>query len=177
MSSEEPTSDMDDLASGPIAAGPGPEAVVSLREVTGDTVREICRLSDTLSPVQQRMVAPNAISIAEAHFEPHAWFRAIYADETPVGFIMLYIGPDTFHETEETLHYLWRFMIAGPYQSLGYGRRALEEVIADLRAQGVKEFFVSCGEGEASPEGFYRRLGFERNGEMVGEEVVLLLKL
>ena len=45
---------------------------VSLREVTEETVRQICSLSDTLSAQQQQMVAPNAVSIAQAHFSDKA---------------------------------------------------------------------------------------------------------
>jgi diamine N-acetyltransferase len=65
---------------------------VSLREVTAGTVRAICRLD--VSEEQKHFVAPNAVSIAQAYFEPKAWFRAIYADDTPVGFLMLYDDPD-----------------------------------------------------------------------------------
>jgi hypothetical protein len=36
---------------------------------------------------------------------------------------------------------------------------------------------VSCGEGEGSPEGFYRKLGFQRNGKMYGHEVGMSLRL
>ena len=50
-------------------------AEVSLREITADTVATICKLSDTLVESQKRMVAPNALSIAQAHFSQHAWFR------------------------------------------------------------------------------------------------------
>jgi diamine N-acetyltransferase len=153
-----------------------PDAVISLREVTAETVPTICKLSDTLSDAQKRMVAPNAVSIAEAHFSEHAWFRAIYADDTPVGFVMLYNGPDDENPSKE-VHFLWRYMIARPYQGKGFGRRALQMVIDDLRAQGAKEFFTSCGEGEASPEGFYRSLGFVRDGNMYGDEVGLKLSL
>jgi len=46
----------------------GPEAQVSLREITAETVREICNLSNTLTPPRKFMVAPNAVSIAQAHF-------------------------------------------------------------------------------------------------------------
>lgn len=153
-----------------------PDAVISLREVTAETVRTICKLSDTLSDAQKRMVAPNAVSIAEAHFSEHAWFRAIYADDTPVGFVMLYIGPDDDEPSRE-VHYLWRYMIAGPHQGKGYGSKGLQIVIDDLRARGVKELLTSCGEGEASPEGFYRSLGFERDGNVYGDEVGLRLIL
>ncbi len=69
-----------------------PDATVSLREVTKDTVRTIIRLK--VAPAQEHFVASNAFSIAEAHFSDIAWFRAIYAGETPVGFIMLADDPD-----------------------------------------------------------------------------------
>jgi diamine N-acetyltransferase len=151
------------------------DSIVSLREITAETVRTICKLSDTLSDEHKRMVAPNAVSIAEAYFNEHAWFRAIYADETPVGFVMLYTGPD--EDTGETVHFLWRYMIGGPYQKLGFGRKALQTIIEDLRSKGVKEFGTSCGVGPGSPEGFYRSLGFEPTGEFYGEEKALRLTL
>jgi len=150
----------------------GPNAVVSLREVTSETVRTICRLSDTLKPPQNHLVAPNAVSIAEAHFEPHAWFRAIYADETPVGFIMLYDAP------EEPIYFLWRLMVAAPHQGKGFGRRAVEMLIERVKTRpGATELLVSCHEGEGSPEGFYHKLGFRRNGKMYDNEVGLALAL
>lgn len=150
----------------------GPEAVVSLREVTAETVRTICALSDTLTPPKKFMVAPNAVSIAQAYFEPKAWFRAIYADETPVGFVMLYDSP------EEQEFFLWRLMIAGQHHGKGFGRRAVELLIDYVKTRpGAKELDVSCGEGEGSPEGFYQKLGFRRNGKVIGHEVVLVLPL
>jgi diamine N-acetyltransferase len=149
-----------------------PEATVSLREITEETVVEICRLSDTLTEPQDHMVAPNALSIAQAHFSQYAWFRAIYADETPVGFIMLSDDPD------EQEYFLWRLMVAKPQQGKGFGRRAVELLIEHVKTRpGAKELLTSCGQGEGSPEDFYRRLGFKRNGKMVGDEVVLSLGL
>ncbi len=62
-------------------------SVVTLREITADTVRRVSLLD--VGPGQDNLVAPNAFSIAQAHFAPEAWFRAIYADEEPVGFAML----------------------------------------------------------------------------------------
>lgn len=48
------------MANGEISS----DAVVSLREVTAETVGAICKLSDTLLEPQKKMVAPNAVSIA-----------------------------------------------------------------------------------------------------------------
>jgi diamine N-acetyltransferase len=144
---------------------------VSLREITAETVHEICRLSNTLTP-PKNMVAPNAVSIAEAYFEEHAWFRAIYAGDTPVGFIMLYDDPD------EGEYFLWRLMVAGPHQGKGFGRGAIEHLVDYVRTRpGATVLETSCGQGAGSPEGFYARLGFRRNGKMIDREVGLSLEL
>lgn len=148
------------------------KAEVSLREVTEKTVHQICDLSDTLSEQQQKMVAPNARSIAQAHFSDKAWFRAIYADEAPVGFIMLYDNP------EKGEYFLWRLMIAGPYQGKGYGRRAIELLVDHLKARPEADaLLTSYVPIEGGPEGFYRKLGFEPTGEVEGDEVVMRLRL
>jgi len=151
---------------------PTKDSPVTLREITEETVIDVCNLSNTLSEAQRKMVADNAKSIAQAHFSDHAWFRAIYAGDTPVGFIMLYDHPD------EQEYFLWRLMVAGPHQGKGYGRRAIELLLDYVRSRpGAKELLTSCGEGEASPEGFYRSLGFERNGKMYDDEIGLRLAL
>jgi diamine N-acetyltransferase len=156
---------------------PGPDADVSLREITETTLWPVLKLSETLVEPQKGMVASNAVSIAQAHFSKYAWFRAIYAAETPVGFLMLYVGPeDEDTGKDDTVFFLWRLMIGTPYQGQGFGRRAIELLIDHVRAQGATELLVSCGQGDGSPEGFYRKLGFERNGKMYGSEVGLVLR-
>lgn len=82
-------------------------AAVELREVTRETVRTICRLQVAAS--QRGFVAPNAVSFAEALFEPRAWYRAIYADGVPVGFVMVSLEPEGEKGPE---YFLWRLMIA-----------------------------------------------------------------
>jgi diamine N-acetyltransferase len=154
----------------------GPNAAVTLREVTSETVIPVCNLTYTLTEPQSHMVAPNSLSIAQAHFSEHAWFRAIYGDETPVGFIMLYQGPGHF-DRETHVHFLWRLMVARPYQGMGFGRRAVELLVEKIKAEGASELLTSCFEGEDGPEGFYHRLGFRRDGKMYGHEIGLRLAL
>ena len=140
-------------------------AVVALVEVTGETVRSICRLE--VGPDQLHFVAPNAVSFAEALFEPKAWYRAIHADGVLVGFLMLYDDPD------EPARFLWRFMIDARHQGKGYGAKAIELLVAHVRARpGAVELKTSWVPGPGSPEGFYRRLGFEPTGEIDDGEVV-----
>lgn len=145
-------------------------AAVTLREITQDTVRDIIRLK--VSPEQTRFVADNATSIAQAYFEPRAWFRAIYADETPVGFVMLYDDPDAAE------YYLWRYMLDSRYQRLGFGRRALEQVIDYVRSRpNARALRTSYVPGEGSPEMFYAGLGFVNTGEVDDGENVMHLDL
>lgn len=144
------------------------------QRITARTVREICLLSETLNPAQSKMVANNAFSIAQAHFSENAWFRAIYAGDTPVGFIMMHYGSDYDDGIDEPGAFLWRLMIAGPQQGKGYGRAAIDLLVRHLRSQGVTELFTSCGQGEGSPYEFYTRLGFTPTGGWYDDEVELV---
>ena len=153
-----------------VDAPPEPGVEISLREVTAETVRDICDL--LVAPGQERFVAPNAVSIAEAYFSDEAWFRAVYADETPVGFVMLHDDP------EKPEYYLWRFMIAGEHQGKGYGRRALDILVSHVESRpGARVLSSSYVPGEGSPEGFYRGLGFEPTGEEEDGEIMIALPL
>ena len=145
-------------------------ADVTLREITGDTVRQVTALE--VAPEQRGLVASNANSIAEAYFEPKAWFRAVYAGETPVGFVMLHDDP----EAQE--YFLWRFMIAGEHQGNGYGRRALDRVVEYVRTRpGARELGSSYVTGDGSPGPFYLRYGFVETGEVDHDERVIRLDL
>lgn len=150
---------------------PSPDAVVTLREITKDTVRSILRLK--VASHQEGFVASNAYSIAQAHFEPEAaWFRAIYADETPVGFLMLEDDPVNQEYS------LWRFMIDERFQGLGFGKRALWLLIDHVRTRpGAKALLTSCVPGEGSPCPFYEKNGFVYTGDVDDEELVMRLDL
>jgi len=152
-----------------------PTPDIHFMRITVTTMNQICDLSETLSPTHRGMVADNVRSIAEAHFSPSAWMRAVYADDKPIGFIMTHTGSDYEDGIDCPGVFLWRFMIAEPYQGKGYGKRALEKLIQHLKAMGIPQLYTSCGQGEGSPEGFYRRLGFTPTGDHYGHEIELVL--
>jgi diamine N-acetyltransferase len=151
-------------------------AVVALREVTARTVRAVSDLR--VSALQQSYVASNAVSIAQAYFHPEAWFRAVYLDDTPVGFAMLEdptLLPDWIGPAQVSL---WRFMIDERHQGRGIGRAALRLVIEHVRSRpGQVKLRTSCVPGPHSPLGFYERCGFRRTGEFDGTEEILDLPL
>ena len=145
-------------------------ARVTLDEVTEDNVREICRL--VVAPDQARFVAPNAISLAQALFAAKAWYRAVAADGTPVGFVMLYEEPET------ATYVLWRFMIDAHHQRKGYGRAAIGLLLDHVRSRpGATELRTSWVPEPGGPGPFYQGLGFEPTGEIDEGEVVARIVL
>ena len=140
---------------------------VVLREITKENLREVLRLK--VAPEQERFVAPNAVSIAQAYFDRDiAWFRAIHDGERAVGFLMLEDVP------EKASYYLWRFMIDARFQRMGYGRQALERLFEHVRTRpGARTIGTSCVDAPGGPGPFYERMGFTYTGEMDEDERVM----
>ena len=149
---------------------------VSLREITDENRDAVCAL--IVDPAQERFVSSVAESLDEAAVTPEGapWYRAIYADDEPVGFIMLswdatpapgILGP----------YFLWRILIERRHQRQGFGRAALAQVIDLIRADVAEELLTSYHPGEGEPWPFYRSFGFEPTGEIEDGEIVLRLDL
>lgn len=156
--------------SSPDSQRPHPDSEVTLREITAQSLSEILALQ--VGEGQRTFVADNARSIAQAHFSPYAWFRAICAEETPVGFVMLWDDPD------KPEYYLGRLMIDARYQGNGFGRRAVEILIRHVRSRpNASELLTSVVQDDGGPQGFYERLGFELTGDYEEGEAVMRLAL
>ena len=149
---------------------------VTLREVTAETVRAVIKLAVTEH--QNRFVAPNAVSLAQALFAPDAWYRAIYLAEEPVGFVMLSDQSllDPVPENPEVG--VWRFMVDAKHQRKGVGRAAMLLVFEHVRRKGLfKKLAISYIPEEGGPERLYLSLGYRPTGEMDDDEVVMELPL
>ncbi len=131
-------------------------------------------LALSVAPPQQAFVATNSKSIAEAHFHPEAWFRAIYANEEPVGFLMLHDEHLLERPREKGYYFLWRLMIDSRFQGRGYGRRAVEALVRHVRSRPHAErLLTSCLPGGGSPLPFYLSVGFARTGREIHGEIEL----
>jgi diamine N-acetyltransferase len=139
-------------------------AQVRLVEVTADTVRAVASLK--VLPDQEKFVAPNALSIAQAYFTKEHWFRAVAVGEELIGFVMLYT------KVEDDAVFIWRFMIDHKHQGRGYGAAALRAVIDEVRTwPGVSALRLSFVDQPRGPEPFYAANGFRRTGRIVDGEV------
>jgi diamine N-acetyltransferase len=149
---------------------------ISLREITSELYAVVSGL--TVREDQTRFVAPNAKSLEQAAADEGAWMRAIYADETAVGFVLLHEENLRAQPEQRDYYYLWRFMIDQRYQGLGLGARAMQLVVEHVGAQpGARELFLHHIPAEGSAEGFYKRLGFEHTGAEAHGELEMRLAL
>jgi diamine N-acetyltransferase len=148
--------------------------MVSLRPVTEENRRAVEALR--VAPGQERFVGSVVDSMIEAVEDPagRAMYWAVYAGETPVGFGMISgeVAPDS---PGYIPHYVWRLLIDHRHQRRGYGTATLDLIVEYFRARpGVDVLRTSAGQGEGSPIAFYERYGFERTGEIVFDDEVLL---
>jgi len=145
-----------------------PDARVTLEEVTRDNLRSVMRLR--VKPEQEDFVAPNSVSIAEYCYADEAWMRAVCADGEPVGFVLL------SEQRAVPRYYLWRFMIDGRYQGLGFGARAMQLIVDYVRTlPNAAEMYVSYVPAPGGPRDFYAGVGFVDTG--VDHEGELEMKL
>lgn len=141
---------------------------IRLLEVTRDTVAAVCKLD---AGDGGRQVAPNAVSIAQAHFAPEAWFRAVYDDAQLVGFLMLY-DPTLVEAPKENDFFLWRLMIDCRFQGRGYGRQAVECLVEHVKTRpGAERLRVSHVKGAEHVARFYESIGFRHTGREVEGEL------
>lgn len=153
---------------------PTKESVVTLRKVDKDNWRRVVGL--TVTEGQAANVSTNAMSLCESHYSEDAWVRAIYADDTPVGFLMMSIWEP------EDWYAIWRFMIDSRYQKLGLGGQAIQLAIDHVRqtyhsAKLLRLFSVGPAgtkgiKANDSPYYFYTRFGWkdisplDKNGKL-----------
>jgi GNAT superfamily N-acetyltransferase len=153
-------------------------STVTLREVTDENRRAVLALR--VAPAQERFVGTVAGALEDARDIPEGkpWYRAIFVNEQPVGFLML-----SWNVTPEPPRiigpwFLWKLLIDERHQHRGYGREAVRRVAEIVRANGAGELLTSCVPGHEGPELFYRRLGFAPTGDLdENGEIILTLKL
>ncbi|KAF9291176.1 hypothetical protein BGZ68_004881 [Mortierella alpina] len=148
-------------------APPTRDSTITLREITKENWRAITDLQ--VAPSQSTILATNLKSLCESHYTEDAWVRGVYADDTPVGLLLMSFW------TPEDWYAVWRFMIDEKYQGLGYGRKTMQLAIAYVKetypdAKQIR--LMSIGpEGRKdvlakdSPYNFYVGLGFKPVGE------------
>lgn len=143
---------------------------VALRQITPVNFRDLLTLRTT--PAQEEFVASNTKSLAEAWLYQHCQPLAITVNMRPVGFLMYGLPFD------DDAFWLHRIMIDQRYQGKGYGRAALRQLIKDLRIRpDFTELRLSLVQENTVAERMCMSQGFNYTGELLGSELIMLLRL
>ena len=147
---------------------------ITLRAITEDNADAV--LAVQLAPGQERFVTSVADSLAEADDYPQGnpWFRAVYDDGEPVGFVMLSWDVEPQPPDINGPWFLWKLLIDERHQGRGYGSEAVRQVARLVRAEGARELLTSYVPGDGGPAGFYKRLGFAPTGELDADGEVIV---
>jgi diamine N-acetyltransferase len=140
--------------------------LVRLVPVDKDNFRECVKLP---TGEDHKHVAPNVYSIAQAQFIPGAKSCCIYHGDEMVGYTLYHLSQE-----EDQRQQLWisRLMIAEEQRGKGYGRAALQQLIAEARQQSCVEVGLSTHPDNFKAIGLYESLGFRATGKIEDGEMI-----
>ncbi|HCQ9956482.1 TPA: GNAT family N-acetyltransferase [Acinetobacter baumannii] len=116
----------------------------------------------SLDESQKDYVAPNVYSIAESKVEEHYCPRVICFNDEVVGLLMYCVEIDP---PDETLFWLFRFMIGKDHQAKGYGTLALQMAIDEMAAKGAKRIRTMYKSSNNIAGKLYKKMNFIETGE------------
>lgn len=136
-----------------------------------------------LTPEQTaaRLVAPNAVTLAEAAYEPSSEVWGIWDSDTAVGLVayldLAHPEIELAEGDDPNAFFLWRLFIDQRYQRAGHGRLALEHMVERAKALGRPKVYTTFVPHEEGAGGFYDGFGFKPTGRMFDDEHELVLSL
>ena len=122
---------------------------------------------------QEKYVASNAFSLAQAAYESSYKPMGVYFQDVMVGFIMYGKDPD------DDRYWISRLMIAQEHQGKGFGKAALVSAIEELAAlpDCTEEIVLSYVPGNEHPEHMYEQVGFRKTGRIIEDEIEMVWKV
>ncbi len=148
--------------------------MIALKKVCAEN-RDVC-CAMRVAPAQAQYIASNARSLEQAAEHPDvARPFVLYNGAEAVGFAMLAF--DRGNKDADDQYWLWRLMIDEKQQGLGYGRAAIQAILAYFRREGADTVTLSTKPDNARALHLYHSFGFAENGQENDGETVLKYKL
>lgn len=144
------------------------------RPITGADVVPLENI--TVRPDQDRFIAANIVTIAQARFETGAYDFCLWDGDTRVGLIALIDMAE--HDDRSEIDapdavYVWRLLIGTDFQRQGYGKAAMAFAEEWGRQRGRQRMQIQAVEDNAAAIGMYQSLGYVLTGKRAGSEVQL----
>lgn len=121
---------------------------------------------------QEGIVAPNYNSIIISLLYDNWHSKCIYEDDVLIGFLLYGIEEDTGKPM------LLRYMVDKKFQGKGLGKKALLKLLDLIKIEyGNIKFYTTVSPQNVSAEKLYESVGFEKNGEIMWDENVMVIQL
>jgi len=120
-------------------------------------------------------VAPNVYSIAQAQFIPGSKSCCIYHGDEMVGYTLYELTQDD--DDGHQLLWVSRLMMAEGQRGKGYGRAALQQLIAEASQRDCVEVALSTHPDNFKAIGLYESLGFHATGKIEDGEMIYVCPL
>lgn len=141
-----------------------------LKKITNDNFHKVLKLQ--LLEGEDKFVANNYYSIAQAYVEKNTSPRAIHHNDTVVGFTL-------YGQFEEDKGDYWiaRLMIDKNHRRKGFAEKAMLLAIAEMATKSdCDKIFISFVPENKEAEKLYEKLGFVDTQKRIDGEIVYVLE-
>ena len=149
--------------------------MIRIKAVDAQNILDVCELTtnqDSVGATIEGHFCCNAISIAEAKYDPEMHPNAIYNNNVLIGFFMYQRA-----ENQAEIATICRFMIDDQFQQKGFGRKAFEYVLRGLKIQGVKKVILRFSGANRIAKKLCLSFGFQFTGKTHQNECCYELEL
>lgn len=143
--------------------------MIHLRKITEENFIDAFHLK--LAPEQERFVSHPIRSLAQAYvYREQCQPFGIYEDDTMVGYVMV------IYDYDIPEYDIWHMMITQSHQGRGYGKSALDCVLAYIKTKpfGASDrVTLTCNRDNIQALNLYKSRGFAETGAVDGDEIEL----
>ncbi|MCH7315837.1 GNAT family N-acetyltransferase [Acinetobacter sp. ANC 3882] len=148
--------------------------MIEIREVDKDNCFDVCELTsnkDGVGTIFEDFICCNAISLTESKFYPECKPKALYDNETLIGFLMYKQFPSCATEIE-----VCRFMIDHKFLGKGYGRKAFASILEFFTREGIETVNIMIDDHNIIAKKLYVSFGFTFTGKVLKDEYYYQLR-
>ncbi|WP_416150262.1 GNAT family N-acetyltransferase [Salipaludibacillus sp. HK11] len=135
----------------------------------------LCSGEDQKNKIFEEMIGSNCLSIAQASMEDNWTIKAIYNEDTLIGFTMY------GYSSELKAYEICRLMIDYHFQGKGFGKEALELIVLEMQKEyECTEIFICFEPCNIRAKNLYENFGFINTGKTIKgnvDEIIFSLKL
>ena len=122
---------------------------------------EIFWIESSKPPYNKKRTFERALKIIKEDFRGNDIYVSI-ADSKVIGFVM--VQKDTGIKNQLWIYEIW---ISKEYQGRGVGGKLMEEIENIYKQKGIKIFELVANTRNGGAAGFYRKLGYNKDGSMI----------